>query len=124
VTGWFSSMISFTSKPSPPNQAATDFAPDMAARKTGRFLVLLTPMTTADYEFDRPTMEARWAQGLADAQETIMAASSERYPRGNAFVAEATASEKRQGTKSREAGHRRCRGCYGDFAAVRDLSAG
>ena len=27
-----------------------------------------------DYEFDRPTMEARWAQGLSDAQETIMAA--------------------------------------------------
>src|SRR6266851_6346036 len=34
------------------------------------------------------------------------------------------ASEKRQGTKSREVGHRRCRGRYGDFAAVRDLSAG
>src|SRR3989449_2757255 len=27
-----------------------------------------------DYEFDRPTMETRWAQGLSDAQETIMAA--------------------------------------------------
>ena len=34
------------------------------------------------------------------------------------------ASEKRQGTKSREVGHRRCRGRYGDSAAVRDLSAG
>ena len=34
------------------------------------------------------------------------------------------ASEKRQGTKSREVGHRRCRGRYGDLAAVRDLSAG
>ena len=33
------------------------------------------------------------------------------------------ASEKRQGTKSREVGHRRCRGRYGDLAAVRDLSA-
>ena len=29
------------------------------------------------------------------------------------------ASEKRQGTKSREVGHRRCRGRYGDLAAVR-----
>ena len=28
------------------------------------------------------------------------------------------ASEKRQGTKSREVGHRRCRGLYGDLAAV------
>jgi NTE family protein len=27
-----------------------------------------------DYEFDRPTMETRWAQGLSDAQETIAAA--------------------------------------------------
>lgn len=27
-----------------------------------------------DYEFDRPTMETRWAQGLADAQATLMAA--------------------------------------------------
>ena len=27
-----------------------------------------------DYEFDRPTMESRWAQGLSDAQETITAA--------------------------------------------------
>lgn len=27
-----------------------------------------------DYEFDRPTMEARWAQGLADAKATLMAA--------------------------------------------------
>ena len=27
-----------------------------------------------DYEFDRPTMETRWAQGLSDAQETISAA--------------------------------------------------
>lgn len=27
-----------------------------------------------DYEFDRPTVETRWAQGLSDAQETIMAA--------------------------------------------------
>src|SRR6267142_411451 len=27
-----------------------------------------------DYESDRPTMETRWAQGLSDAQETIMAA--------------------------------------------------
>ena len=27
-----------------------------------------------DYEFDRPTMEARWGQGLSDAQETIVAA--------------------------------------------------
>src|SRR3984893_213189 len=27
-----------------------------------------------DYEFDRSTMETRWAQGLSDAQETIMAA--------------------------------------------------
>jgi NTE family protein len=27
-----------------------------------------------DYEFDRPTMETRWAQGLSDAQESIMAA--------------------------------------------------
>jgi hypothetical protein len=34
------------------------------------------------------------------------------------------ASKKRQGTKSREVGHRRCRGRYGDLAAVRDLSAG
>ena len=34
------------------------------------------------------------------------------------------ASKKRQSTKSREVGHRRCRGRYGDFAAVRDLSAG
>jgi hypothetical protein len=34
------------------------------------------------------------------------------------------ASEKRQGTKSREVGHRRCRGRYGDLTAVRDLSAG
>jgi hypothetical protein len=34
------------------------------------------------------------------------------------------ASEKRQGTKSREVGHRRCRGRYGYLAAVRDLSAG
>jgi hypothetical protein len=34
------------------------------------------------------------------------------------------ASEKRQGTKSREVGHRRCRGRYGDLAAVGDLSAG
>ena len=33
------------------------------------------------------------------------------------------ASEKRQGTKSREVGHRRCRGRYGELAAVRDLSA-
>jgi hypothetical protein len=33
------------------------------------------------------------------------------------------ASEKRQGTKSREVGHRRCRGRYGDLAAVPDLSA-
>jgi hypothetical protein len=33
------------------------------------------------------------------------------------------ASEKRQGTKSREVGHRRCRGRYGDLAAVHDLSA-
>src|ERR1700720_4743250 len=33
------------------------------------------------------------------------------------------ASEKRQGTKSREVGHRRCRGRYGDLAAVGDLSA-
>jgi hypothetical protein len=30
------------------------------------------------------------------------------------------ASEKRQGTKSREVGHRRCRGRYGDLAAVRE----
>jgi len=29
------------------------------------------------------------------------------------------ASEKRQGTKSREVGHRWCRGRYGDLAAVR-----
>ena len=36
----------------------------------------------------------------------------------------APASEKRQGTKSREVGHRRCRGRYGDLTAVRDLSAG
>src|SRR3979490_2143117 len=28
------------------------------------------------------------------------------------------ASEKRQGTKSREVGHRRCRGLYGDLAAA------
>src|SRR5260370_6464554 len=28
------------------------------------------------------------------------------------------ASEKRQGTKSREVGHRRCRGVYGDLAAA------
>ena len=34
------------------------------------------------------------------------------------------ASEKRQGTKSRETGHRRCRGRYRDLAAVCDLSAG
>jgi hypothetical protein len=34
------------------------------------------------------------------------------------------ASKKRQSTKSREVGHRRCRGRYGDFAAVRDLTAG
>jgi hypothetical protein len=34
------------------------------------------------------------------------------------------ASEKRQGTKSREVGHRRCRGRYGDLTAVRDLSVG
>ena len=34
------------------------------------------------------------------------------------------ASKKRQSTKSREVGHRRCRGRYGDFAAVGDLSAG
>jgi hypothetical protein len=34
------------------------------------------------------------------------------------------ASEKRQGTKSREMGLRRRRGRYGDSAAVRDLSAG
>jgi hypothetical protein len=34
------------------------------------------------------------------------------------------ASEKRQGTKSREVGHRRCRGRYEYLAAVRDLSAG
>ena len=34
------------------------------------------------------------------------------------------ASEKRQGTKSREVGHRRRGGRYGDLAAVRDLSAG
>ena len=27
-----------------------------------------------DYEFDRPTMETRWAQGLKDAQQTIIAA--------------------------------------------------
>ena len=27
-----------------------------------------------DYEFDRPTMETRWARGLSDAQETILAA--------------------------------------------------
>src|SRR5258706_14597902 len=27
-----------------------------------------------DYEFDRPTMETRWAQGFSDAQETILAA--------------------------------------------------
>src|SRR5258708_12156469 len=27
-----------------------------------------------DYEFDRPTMETRWAQGLSDAQEAIVAA--------------------------------------------------
>jgi NTE family protein len=27
-----------------------------------------------DYEFDRPTMEARWVQGFSDAQETLMAA--------------------------------------------------
>jgi NTE family protein len=27
-----------------------------------------------DYEFDRPTMETRWAQGLSDAGETLMAA--------------------------------------------------
>ena len=33
------------------------------------------------------------------------------------------ASKKRQGTKSREVGHRRCRGRYGDLAAVPDLSA-
>src|SRR5258708_22634833 len=33
------------------------------------------------------------------------------------------ASEKRQGTKSREVGHRRCRGRYGDLSAGRDLSA-
>lgn len=33
------------------------------------------------------------------------------------------ASEKRQGTKSREVGHWRYRGRYGDLAAVRDLSA-
>jgi hypothetical protein len=32
--------------------------------------------------------------------------------------------KKRQGTKSREVGHRRCRGFYGDLAAVRDLSVG
>src|ERR1700692_1693525 len=29
-----------------------------------------------------------------------------------------SASKKRQSTKSREVGHRRCRGRYGDFAAV------
>jgi hypothetical protein len=34
------------------------------------------------------------------------------------------ASKKRQSTKSREVGQRRCRGRYGDLAAVRDLSAG
>jgi hypothetical protein len=34
------------------------------------------------------------------------------------------ASKKRQGTKSREVGHRWCNGRYGDLAAVRDLSAG
>jgi hypothetical protein len=33
------------------------------------------------------------------------------------------ASEKRQGTKSREVGRRRCRGRDGDLAAVPDLSA-
>ena len=27
-----------------------------------------------DYEFDRPTMETRWEQGLSDARETLMAA--------------------------------------------------
>jgi NTE family protein len=27
-----------------------------------------------DYEFDRLTMEKRWAQGLSDAGETLMAA--------------------------------------------------
>ena len=27
-----------------------------------------------DYEFDRQAMETRWAQGLSDARETLMAA--------------------------------------------------
>ncbi len=33
------------------------------------------------------------------------------------------ASEKRQGTKSREVGHRRCRGLYGDLAAASGFRA-
>src|SRR5882724_3529576 len=47
------------------------------SRQLSRFYHSINPdrvFGTHNYEFDRPTMETRWAQGLSDAQETIMAA--------------------------------------------------
>jgi len=50
-----------------------------------------------------------------------MTAYAQVFGRRNAEIIHALgrpASEKRQGTKSRGVGHRRCRGRYGDLAAA------
>ena len=65
----------------------------------------------------RPPPATRWAAGNSRPYR-------ERRDNDTIHALLRPASKKHQSTKSREVGHRRCRGRYGDLAAVRDLSAG
>src|SRR5260221_11619780 len=86
--------------------------------------IVSNPVCRGDVEMRSPQLAAFFIQAFMQCRPLCFVQVFGRRDDDTIHALLRPASKKRQSTKSREVGHRRCRGRYGDFAAVRDLSAG